>query len=96
MADDDKLDLVVEVDANKANTSIKRVNNDLSSMEQAATNAVRGASGDRWTHSQHGELARRRVSGTLSGRLRLVLQDLLTRTPLDSDDSHQFEVIITK
>src|ERR1035437_6698782 len=44
MADSNKLELVVEVDVNKANASIKSVNTGLSSMEQAATQAARGAS----------------------------------------------------
>ena len=38
-----KLELVVEVDVNKANASIKTINTGLSSMEQAASNAARGA-----------------------------------------------------
>jgi hypothetical protein len=41
---DNKLELVVEVDVNKANASIKSVNTGLSSMEQAASKAARGAS----------------------------------------------------
>ena len=41
---DNKLELVVEVDVNKANASIKSVNTGLSSMEQTAANAARGAS----------------------------------------------------
>ena len=41
---DNKLELVVEVDVNKANASIKSVNTGLSSMEQAAGRATRGAS----------------------------------------------------
>jgi hypothetical protein len=44
MADNNKLELVVEVDVNKANASIKSVNTGLTSMEQAATQAARGAS----------------------------------------------------
>ena len=44
MADNNKLELVVEVDVNKANASIKSVNTGLSSMEQAAGKAARGAS----------------------------------------------------
>jgi hypothetical protein len=44
MADNSKLELVVEVDVNKANASIKSINTGLSSMEQAATQATRGAS----------------------------------------------------
>jgi hypothetical protein len=44
VADNNKLELVVEVDVNKANASIKSVNTGLSSMEQAASKAARGAS----------------------------------------------------
>jgi hypothetical protein len=44
MASDNKLELVVEVDTNKANASIKSVNAGLSSMEQTAAKAARGAS----------------------------------------------------
>lgn len=44
MPDNSKLELVVEVDVNKANASIKSVNTGLSSMEQAVTQAARGAS----------------------------------------------------
>jgi len=44
MADNNKLELVVEVDVNKANASIKSVNTGLSSMEQAASKAAHGAS----------------------------------------------------
>jgi hypothetical protein len=44
MASDNKLELVFEVDANKANASIKSVNTGLSSMERAAGKAARGAS----------------------------------------------------
>ena len=44
MADNNKLELVVEVDVNKANASIKSINSGLSSMEQAATKAASGAS----------------------------------------------------
>jgi hypothetical protein len=44
MPDNSKLELIVEVDVNKANASIKSVNTGLSSMEQAATQAARGAS----------------------------------------------------
>lgn len=43
MADNNKLELVVEVDVNKANASIKSVNTGLSSMEQAASKAAHGA-----------------------------------------------------
>ena len=43
MADNNKLELVVEVDVNKANASIKSINTGLSSMEQAASSAARGA-----------------------------------------------------
>jgi hypothetical protein len=41
---DNKLELVIEVDANKANASIKSVNTGLSGMEQAAVQAARNAS----------------------------------------------------
>ncbi len=41
---DNKLELVVEVDTNKANASIKSVNASLSSMEASAVKAARGAS----------------------------------------------------
>jgi hypothetical protein len=44
MADNNMLELVVEVDVNKANSSIKSVNSGLSGMEQAAWKAGRGAS----------------------------------------------------
>ena len=44
MASDNKLELVVEVDVNKANASIKSINTGLSSMEQAAGKAAHGAS----------------------------------------------------
>jgi hypothetical protein len=44
MASDNKLELVVEVDVNKANASIKSINTGLSSMKQAAGKAARGAS----------------------------------------------------
>jgi hypothetical protein len=44
MADNSKLELVVEVDVNKANASIKSINTGLSSMEQSAGKAARGAS----------------------------------------------------
>jgi len=40
---DNKLELVVEVDANRANASIKSVNASLSSMESAAVKSARGA-----------------------------------------------------
>jgi len=40
---DNKLELVVQVDVDKANASIKRVNADLSSMEQTAAKTARGA-----------------------------------------------------
>ena len=43
MADNNKLELVVEVDVNKANASIRSVNTGLSSMEHAATKAAHGA-----------------------------------------------------
>ncbi len=53
MPDNSKLELVVEVDVNKANASIKSINTGLSSMEQAATKAAHGASAgiDGMTHS---------------------------------------------
>jgi hypothetical protein len=41
---DNKLELVVEVDVSKANASIKSINTGLSSLEQAAAKAGRGAS----------------------------------------------------
>ncbi len=41
---DNKLELVVEVDTNRANASIKSVNAGLSSLETTAVNATRGAS----------------------------------------------------
>jgi hypothetical protein len=44
MAADNKLELVVEVDVNRANASIKSVNAGLSSMEATAVKAARGAS----------------------------------------------------
>src|ERR1035437_4834320 len=44
MASDNNLELVVEVDVNKANASIKSVNTGLFSMEQAAGKAARGTS----------------------------------------------------
>ena len=44
MPADSKLELVVEVDVNKANASIKSINTGLSSMEQAASKAAQGAS----------------------------------------------------
>jgi hypothetical protein len=44
MTDNSKLELFVEVDVNKANASIKSINTGLSSMEQAATQAAKGAS----------------------------------------------------
>src|SRR5437016_2353563 len=55
MADNNKLELVVEVDVNKTNISIKSVNTGLSSMEQAASKAAHGASirRDRRHDSQH-------------------------------------------
>ena len=43
MADSNKLELIVEVDVNKANASIKSVNTGLSGMEQVAAKAARGA-----------------------------------------------------
>jgi hypothetical protein len=44
MPADNKLELVVEVDVNRANASIKSVNAGLSSMEATAVKASRGAS----------------------------------------------------
>ena|SRR5581483_5678496 len=44
MAADNKLELVVEVDVNKANASIKSVNAGLSGIETTAVSAARGAS----------------------------------------------------
>jgi hypothetical protein len=44
MPADNKLELIVEVDVNRANASIESVNTGLSSMEQTAANAARGAS----------------------------------------------------
>jgi hypothetical protein len=44
MADNNKLELVVEVDVNKANASIRSINTGLSSMGHAAGKAARGAS----------------------------------------------------
>ena len=41
MADNTNLELVVEVDVNKTNASIKSVNTSLSTMEQAAGKAAR-------------------------------------------------------
>jgi hypothetical protein len=41
MLADNKLELVVEVDVNKVNASIKSLNTGLSSMEQAAGKASR-------------------------------------------------------
>lgn len=41
---DNKLELVVEVDVNKANASIKTVNSGLSSIERTAAKAAHGAS----------------------------------------------------
>jgi len=40
---DNRLELVVEVDTNRANASIKSVNASLSSMEAAAVKTARGA-----------------------------------------------------
>src|ERR1041385_9257612 len=42
---DNKLELVVSVEVDRANQSIKSVNASLSSMEQSAVKAARGASG---------------------------------------------------
>jgi hypothetical protein len=39
---DNKLELVVEVDVNKANPSIKSINTDLSSMEQTTSKVAHG------------------------------------------------------
>ena len=44
MPADNKLELVVEVDADKANASIKSVSTGLSSVGQAAVHATKGAS----------------------------------------------------
>jgi hypothetical protein len=41
---DNKLELVIQVDTDKANASIRSVNTSLSSMEQAAVKSARGAS----------------------------------------------------
>ncbi len=41
---DNKLELVIEVDVDMANASIRGINKGLSSFEQAARNAARGAS----------------------------------------------------
>jgi hypothetical protein len=43
MAENNKLELVVEVDVNKANASIKSINSGLSSVEQAAAKSAGGA-----------------------------------------------------
>ena len=43
MPADNKIEIVVEVYVNKANASIKSLNTGLSSMEQAAYKAARGA-----------------------------------------------------
>lgn len=43
MAADSKLELVIAVDADKANASIKSVNTGLSSLETTAVSAARGA-----------------------------------------------------
>jgi len=50
-----KLELVVEVDVNKANASIKTINTGLSSMEQAASKAAHGAAAGMIRYGQHGE-----------------------------------------
>ena len=56
MADNNKLELVFEVDVNKANASIKSIDAGLSSMEQAAGKAAHGTSaGIDGTDGQHGE-----------------------------------------
>jgi hypothetical protein len=44
VAFDNKLELVVQVDVDKANASIKSVNAGLSTMEQTAAKTARGAS----------------------------------------------------
>jgi hypothetical protein len=44
MPAENNLELVVEVDANRANASIASINTGLSSVEQAQGNAARGAS----------------------------------------------------
>ena len=44
MASDNKIELVVTVEVDKANQSIKSVNANLSGIEQAAVKAARGAS----------------------------------------------------
>ena len=44
MAADNKLELVVEVDTDRANASIKSINSGLSSIESTAAKAARGAS----------------------------------------------------
>ncbi len=44
MASDNKLELVVEVDVDRANASIKTINRSLSSIERAAGSAAQGAS----------------------------------------------------
>jgi hypothetical protein len=46
MPADNKLELVVEADVNKANASITSIDTGLSSMEQAAGKAARGGRGD--------------------------------------------------
>ncbi len=60
---DNKLELVVEVDANRANASIKSVNASLSSMEAAAAKSARGAAQgiDRMTAAM--------VKGATAGKL---------------------------
>ena len=63
MADNNKLELVVEVDVNKANASIKSINTGLSSMEQAAGKAARpGNRHDCLGHPGCGRLSHRRQS----------------------------------
>ena len=44
MANNNRLELVIEVDVNRGNASIKTMNSSLSSLEQTATRVGRGAS----------------------------------------------------
>lgn len=62
---DNKLELVVEIDTNRANASIKSVNSSLSSMEAAAAKSARGASAgiDGLTAS----MVRGEAAGTVQG-----------------------------
>src|SRR5690349_24725652 len=64
---DNKLELVVSVEVDKANQSIKSVNASLSGMEQSAVKAARGASGgiDHMTASM--------VKGATAGQLLAML-----------------------